>query len=131
MTEDFDFNGLDNIDSDENLAPSNWFKFKNVGDAVAGVFLDYEDKEASDGFGAQRVYNVLQKDGEEVKVAIALSKTGTIDRLKPLRKGDLVSIEFEKELPPSKKGHNPTKVLQVYIKRTPAGDATRAAEKSF
>ncbi len=110
---------LDDIFDPENVPASNWFKFDNVGDKVAGVLVGYEAERVSrdETMPNQRVFELKQKDGTIVKVGIAITKDYIIGRTNGVKLGDIVAFEFKKEIPPSKKGFAPAKSIEVYIKK--------------
>lgn len=115
----------DSVMSAETVPASSWFKFKAVGDQVVGVYQSHEDVPAANGFNAQRVYTILTKDGDEMKVGIPVSKKRVIDALRKAAKGDIVGLRYDKELPPKQKGHSSTKVIEPHYVRTAEGDKTR------
>src|SRR5882757_2662545 len=121
----------DDIFDPSNVAESNWFAFKVVGDKVGGVMTEnYRVKKDTTGvYGDQRVFNLLQKDGTVINVGIKLDKDNLIQRTNRLRQGDKVGFEFVKEIPATKKGYSPAKSIEVYLKLTEEGDKVREMEK--
>jgi len=103
--------------TDENKPTSNWFKFDNVGDKVAGKLVSVSEKEASGQFPAQRVYTIEQGDGLTVNVGISLKKDYVNSRASQARIGDILGFKFVKEIPPKTKGLNPAKSIEVYVKK--------------
>lgn len=92
---------------------SSWFKFEKVGDAVYGTLVSRRLQPGTDGFQDQWIYELKDPSGNMVNVAVRANKTGTVSRLNKLQTGERVGIIFDKEIPPSKKGYNPTKALSV------------------
>lgn len=120
---------LDSLISPENIPASNWFKFENVGDKIGGEITDIFDKTGHGDFPDQKVFVIKHADtGELVNVGIKKTNDFLITRTKNLRQGDMVAFVFEKEIPPTVKGRKPAKSIQVYYKKTDAGDAQRNAE---
>lgn len=124
---------IDNLFDEKNIPEGgSWFKFEKVGDKIGGVLVDTFDKPGQDDFPDQRVYVIRTKDGDEINVGIKKeSQRFVINRLKNARPGDLVGFEFEKEIPPAKKGHNPAKSIRPFLQKTPAGDQVRKDEEDF
>lgn len=121
----------DDIFNPDNKPESAWFKFEKVGDRVSGVLEENprvkEDKTGD--FGDQRVFVLRQKDGSTVNVGIRMDKDFVIQRTNKLREGDIVGFEFAKEIEPKKKGHNPAKSIEVFVKYTEEGDRVREFER--
>lgn len=122
----------DDLFSKENIPESNWFKFDKVGARVSGILAEnYRVKKDTSGvYGDQRVFALIQPDGSTVNVGIRLDKENLIQRTNKLRQGDKVGFEFTKEIEPSKKGYNPAKSIEVYVKYTEEGDKVREFEKA-
>lgn len=102
--------------SDQDIPKSNFFKFDKVGAVVVGVLVAVEDKPAKDNFPAQRVFTLKQRDGALVKVGISMQKDYVISRASQARLGDMVKFEYKKDVPSSKKGMQPAKSIEVYVK---------------
>ena len=120
--------GLDqDIDHDlfneENVPPSNWFKFDKVGVKVSGTLVSTDDKPERDGMPSQMVYTLKQKDGTFVNVGIAKHKDYVVMRANTARMGDVLGFEYKKDIPAKVKGHHPAKSIEVYVKKTAQGEA--------
>lgn len=102
--------------TEENKPDSNWFKFEKVGDKVMGFLVGVDDKEGKDPFPPQRVFTLKNKEGDFVKVGISLKKDYIIGRANSAKMGDILGFEFVKEIPNEKKGFNPAKSIEVYVK---------------
>lgn len=109
-------NEIDDLFSEENIPESNWFKFENVGDKVAGTLVEIKDKPAKDAFPAQRVFTLKKPDGELVNVGISLNKDYIIGRANSAKLGDMLGFSFVKEIPSATKGFSPAKSIEVYVK---------------
>jgi hypothetical protein len=120
----------DDIFDAANIPESNWFKFDKVGDKVSGTLAENPriKKDTTGQYGDQKVFVLTQKDGSTMNVGIRLDKDNLIQRTNKLRQGDKVGFEFVKEIPASKKGYNPAKSIEVYVKLTEEGDKWRAFE---
>jgi hypothetical protein len=120
----------DDIFSPDNIPESNWFKFDKVGDKVSGTLAENPrvKKDTTGQYGDQRVFVLTQKDGTTMNVGIRMDKDNLIQRTNKLRQGDKVGFEFVKEIPASKKGYNPAKSIEVYVKLTEEGDKMREFE---
>jgi len=103
------------IFKEENIADSNWFKFEKVGDAIHGTLVSVKDKEGQDGFGPQKVYELLLSNGEYWNVGISVKKSYIIDRMRRAQIGQVVGFKFLKEVPSKKKGYAPAKSIEVYM----------------
>src|SRR5690606_8974371 len=113
------------------IPQSNWFKFEKVGDKVSGEVLEISEKPAKDDFPAQRCFLLKQANGEQINVGIKVTSDYLMGRTNNVAPGDLIGFEFKKEIPPSKKGFNPAKSIEVYVKKQapreePAGDTSAA-----
>ena len=84
-----------------------WASFKNVGDRIAGTYIDLEEGE--DGFGSEQYVVTLLRDGTKIKYGIRKSHVYLVEQIKKMRLGQLVGFVF-KETKPSGKGQ-PTKVI--------------------
>ncbi len=111
---------VEDIFDDENVPPSNWFKFEEVGDRIAGELLEIQDRPQKEQFGPSRVFTLKTKDGNIWNVSIPLSKTYVIGRAARAALGDTLGFEFKKEVKSATKGFAPAKSLEVYlVKKTP------------
>jgi len=118
-----------NIFDENNVPESNWFKMEKVGDRVSGEVVEVSEQPAKGEFPAQRVFTLKQKDGTLMKYGAKYPKMvgdkmqGSdylISRSNKVECGDMVGFEFKKEIPPSQKGFNPAKQIEIYVvKRTP------------
>lgn len=102
---------------DSNKAESNWFKFEKVGDRIFGELVEQFHKEGEGDYPDQEVYVLKTKEGELINVGISVNKTYVTDRAKNAKFGDILGFYFKKEVPASKKGMQPAKSIEVYIKR--------------
>lgn len=91
---------------------SNWFKFQKPGDFIKGTLLNKRFQEPRDIYGASWIYELLTSDGTVMNVSVPASKTGTIERLKNCRSGEIIGIMYEKDVQ-SAKGGKPAKALVV------------------
>jgi hypothetical protein len=115
----------------KNVPESNWFKMETVGTKVSGLLTEnpYIKKDMSGQFGDQRVFVMQQADGSTINFGIRVDKDYLMQRTNKLRAGDMVGFEFVKEIPATKKGYNPAKSIEVYVKLTEEGDRVREFEK--
>lgn len=129
MTNQYDFGNYqqDALTKPRDKAWENWAKFEKVTDLVQGFIRDVFFRAGEGQFAEQRGLTLEQADGTLINVGIkhidfVLAKTDN------LRLGDPVTIVFEKEIPPSVKGHSPTKQFAFYGKNLPenAGNKTVA-----
>lgn len=108
--------------SDENVPPSNFFKFETPGDRVSGEVVEMYDAPAKGNFPPQKVFCLKQKDGSIVNVGIAVHKTYLITRTKSVQMGDKLGFEFKKFVPSFTKGNADAKSIEVYIKHAEKKD---------
>lgn len=118
MTYDFNNYQNDALTKPRDKAWDNWAKFENVGDKVQGFIRDVFFRPGEGDFAEQRALTLEQANGELINVGIkhidfVLAKTDS------LRLNDPVTIVFEKAIPPSVKGHSPTKQFAFYGKNLP------------
>lgn len=111
----YDFNNFekDALTKPRDKAWENWAKFEKPGDKVQGYIRDVFFRASEGQFPDQRGLTLEQPDGTLINVGIkhidfVLAKTDS------LRLNDPVTIVFEKEIPPSVKGHSPTKQFGFY-----------------
>lgn len=127
MSYEFENYEKDALTKPRDKAWENWAKFEAVGAKVQGYIRDVFFRASEGQFAEQRGITLEQPDGTLVNVGIkhidfVLAKTDN------LRLGDPVTIVFEKEIPPSVKGHSATKQFAFYGKNLPenAGNKTVA-----
>lgn len=118
MSYEFDNYEKDALTKPRDKAWENWAKFEQVGTKVQGYIRDVFFRASEGQFAEQRGLTLEQPDGTLVNVGIkhidfVLAKTDN------LRLGDPVTIVFEKEIPPSVKGHSATKQFAFYGKNLP------------
>jgi hypothetical protein len=121
------------IFDESNVPESNWFKFEKVGDKVSGVVADNPTikVDKSGEYGDQKVFSLVQDDGEVINVGIRVDKDYVISRTNKVRKGDRLGFLFKEEIPASKKGYNPAKSIVPFVEYTPEGDEERGVEAAF
>jgi len=95
---------------------------EKVGDKVGGVLVGVTDKAGKDQFPAQRVFTLKQSDGTLMNVGISLMKDYVIGRANSAKLGDILGFQFTKEIPPAKKGLNPAKSIEVFVKHIEQSD---------
>ena len=94
---------------------SNWFKTEKVGDKIKGTLVGKKIQPSTDPtFSDQLVVELKKEDGTKWKYGVSVKKAGTVDRLNNCKLGEVVGISFAEELPATKKGFQPTKVIKVY-----------------
>lgn len=113
---------VEDIFDQENVPPSNWFKFEEVGDRISGELLEIQDRPAKDQFGESRVFTLRTKDGGIWMVSIPIAKTYVIGRAARAELGDTLGFEFKKEIASSTKGFAPAKSLEVYLVKKAKSD---------
>jgi len=102
--------------SEENIPESNWFKFENVGDKIAGTVVEIKDKPGQGVFGPERVWTLKLADESLMNVGIPLNKDYVIGRANTAKLGDILGFAFVKEVPSATKGFAPAKSIEVYVK---------------
>lgn len=121
-------NTVENVDSfeftKEDIPSSNWMKFSNVWDSIAGTFLGKEKKEWVNGFPTQIVYTLFRAyiNGEKVededaeyKFWIKEANKFINSQLSRVKEWQIFWIKFDK-LVDSKSGMRPAKSYIVNIK---------------
>jgi len=102
--------------SEENIPESNWFKFENVGDKIAGTVVEIKDKPGQGVFGPQRVWTLKLADESLINVGIPLNKDYVISRANTAKLNDILGFAFVKEIPSSTKGFAAAKSIEIYVK---------------
>ena len=101
-----------NIFSDQNKVQQNTFRFKTVGDKIQGTLVGKRvTSNALKGGEDQLVYDLKAEDGSVVSV---FGKPGIDFQMKNIKLGQIVGMEYVKDLPPKMPGHSPTHVIQIY-----------------
>lgn len=122
----------DDLFTEENEAESTWASFDKVGDKYSGKLVDKRFQEGQGDFPDQHVY-VLENDEGRINVGISVTKEGCIQRADQAAMGDTLGFEFAEEREAKTKGHQPFKLIKVYIKRNEnpdidSDDIDKAAE---
>ena len=86
-----------------------FFRFQNVGDRIAGTFVDL--LEGIDGYQNEQYIVVLQREGVNHRVSIRKTHSVLVDRMRPVRLGQIIGFSFDEERP-SKMGAN-TKIINL------------------
>ena len=107
----------DELFDEKNIPESNWFKFDKVGCKVSGIVETIFENPARDLFPAQRCFTLRQEDGSTVNVGIKKTSTYLMSRTNNITVGDTLGLKFMKEIPPTKKGLNPAKSIEVFLKK--------------
>lgn len=110
------------------MAGGEYAKWENIGDSVVGTFLSVDAKAGEDFNGNScPLATVETDDGEIVKLTLSLWKLKTaLYEAKP-RPGDRVAISFTGTEAPKTKGHSPTKLFEVEVKRSEVVAAEKPA----
>jgi hypothetical protein len=102
----------DDLFTAENAVSVKWVSFKEIGDHVKGVYVEYQvEKSDVTSSGEQHVYYFVTEDG----VVKAPAPGGR--ELKPMKNiplGAVLGLRLDGLLEPTKKGHHPTKQIGVY-----------------
>lgn len=100
---------------------SSWFKFEAPGNSIIGTLVDKFHKEGEGDFQDQEVY-VLKNaivNGEEQpaddawNVGIKVSNNYVNSRVSKLPFNSNIGFKYDKDIPPTVKGHRPAKSIQV------------------
>lgn len=124
----FDDYQKDALEKPRDKAWENWAKFENVGDKVQGFVRDVFHRPGEGQFPTQRGLTLEQTNGELINVGIK-HVDFILKRTDNVRLGDPLTIVFEKELQPSVKGHNPTKVFGYYSQTLPANAGNKTVKQ--
>jgi len=118
MSQSYDFKSYekDTLERPRDKAWDNWWKRVTVGDKVQGYICDVFYRPAEGDFSAQRVLTLEQVNGEFINVSVKtfpfiLSKTDA------LHLGDPLTVIYEEQKEPSRKGINGVKVDGFYGKQ--------------
>lgn len=86
-----------------------FFAFKNVGDRIAGTYVDL--LEGVDGYGNDQYIVVLRREGTNHRVAIKKAHEFLVDKLRAVRLGQIVGFSFDEERP--NQGRAATKIINL------------------
>lgn len=91
-----------------------FFKFKKVGDAVQGTYIDFQ-RDAKDGFGnMQHIYVLKDKDGKIWNIGFRSTNSVVHDKMATVALGQVVGFRLD-ELRPSKRDASiMAKIIRVY-----------------
>lgn len=92
-----------------------WFAFVNPGDKVGGYIQSFYYKEAADGFGAQRVFLLKQKDGSLIYVPLK-ETARCFTSSDELQTGDFLGVKLDTILAPSSPGKHGAKIFTIFPK---------------
>lgn len=106
----------DEIFSDENIPQAGWWKAEKVGDRVSGEVVQVWEQEGREGFPAQRCFALKQKDGTIVNVGLKQTSQYLMQRTTNVKLGDILGVEFKKEVPSVKFKGKFAKSIEVYVK---------------
>lgn len=95
------------LDGWEEVKDSNFWTPEKEGDSVEGVIVMIE----KDEFGLKVT---IEKDGQKL---VMPSHKVLQNKLSSCKEGDLIKVIFEKKELPKIKGHNPTNIYKVLIKK--------------
>ncbi len=116
-------NEIDDLFDKENIPESSWFKFDKIGKKCGGVVVSISEKPERNGMPAQRVFGLKQKDGTVMNVGLKSSSDYLMGRTNGVKLGDILGVEYVKDIPPKTKGHHPAKSIEVYVKKAVAAPA--------
>lgn len=108
---------VDDLFDPDNIPESAWFKFDKVGDRCSGVVVSIAEKPERDGMPAQRVFGLQQEDGSILNVGLKKNSDYLMGKTNLVKVGDMLGVEFKKEIPAKKKGYHPAKSIEVYVKK--------------
>lgn len=107
MTQDFD------IFSNASPQSGEFFKFKNVGDAVQGTYIDVRN--GTDTFGNQQTIYVIQdKDGKVWNLAFRQTAMVIHERMNGIRFGQIVGFKFDEERESKRNPGTKVKIIRIY-----------------
>ena len=100
---------------------SSWMKFETVGDSIIGTLVDKFHKDGDGGFAGQEVYtlnnrivNGIEQPAEDQwNVGIKETNNYINSRVGKLPVGSDIGFKYEKDIPPSQKGYQPAKSINV------------------
>ena len=104
---DFEFN------PEEDIVPSNWFKFEKVGDQLAGTLISRRIAKNQLTDKDQTIYEIFNKDGDVWNVG---GKEGIDAQMRNIKIGQIIAFYFAEEKPAKQKGYYPTKIIKVLTK---------------
>lgn len=104
-----DFNIFDNAKPQS----GEFFKFKSVGDAVQGTYIDVRN--GTDSFGNQQTIYVLQdKEGKVWNLGFRQTAMVIHERMNGIRFGQIVGFKFDEERDSKKNPGTKVKIIRIY-----------------
>lgn len=96
-----------------NANSGEFFKFKDVGDAVQGTYIDVRN--GIDSFGNQQAIYVIQDaDGKIWNVAFRLTNIVVHERMNGIKFGQIVGFRYDELRPSKKPGMSDAKIIRIY-----------------
>lgn len=90
-----------------------FFRFVKVGDSVQGTYID--SRQAIDSFNfPQTIYVIKDKDGKIWNLGFRDTSTIIHDRMKQIRKGQIVGFRFDEERDSKKNPAIKAKIIRIY-----------------
>lgn len=104
-----DFNIFDNTKPQS----GEFFKFKSVGDAIQGTYIDVRN--GTDSFGNQQTIYVLQdKEGKVWNLGFRQTAMVIHERMNGIRFGQIVGFKFDEERDSKKNPGTKVKIIRIY-----------------
>lgn len=70
-----------------------WFLFKNVGDQIAGTFVDLTS--GTDGFNNEQWIVTLERDGKQINVGIRKNHPVLVKQFEGVKFGQIIGLKYE------------------------------------
>lgn len=87
-------------------------KFEKVGDSVQGTYID--SFESIDGYNNEQIVVVLKENDKIWNVGIRKTSTVLIERMAPIKFGQIIGFRFEEERESKKMPGKMAKIINVY-----------------
>ncbi len=126
MTQAYDFNKAkeNSLTKPRDKAWENWAKFEKIGDKAEGFIRDVFFRAGEGQFAEQRGLTLEQGDGVLINVGIKHIDF-ILKQTDGLKLNDPLTVIFEKEIPPTVKGHSPTKNFGFYGANLPENESQK------
>lgn len=123
---------MTNVNIFDSVSPNSgeFFKFKAVGDAVQGTYVD--KSEGTDSFGNdQIIYVIKDSDSKTWNVAFRKDAAFVNERMAGIRLGQIVGFRFDEERDSKKMPGKKAKIIRIYADAKFVDNEWLAAQKNL
>ena len=102
------------IFTEENKVGSQWFSMKEIGDSLEGTVISISKQINRLNGLEQTVYEILTEEGQVWKYGTKPAIERMLNRIRPVRLGQIVGFKFTEKRASTDVGKSPTHIIEVY-----------------